>query len=136
VLASAPRIAAATPAARAALGYLHGNCGHCHNAGGKLRNIGLDLYRGAADASAVASLVGRPVRKPAPGQSPGAVLRVEPGHPERSALAERMGSRWAALQMPPLGTELVDEEALALVRRWITELGGFDAATQEGGPRE
>ncbi len=31
LLDKAPRIAAASPTERAALGYLHGNCGHCHN---------------------------------------------------------------------------------------------------------
>ncbi len=31
-----PRIAAASPTERAALGYLHGNCGHCHNDAGAL----------------------------------------------------------------------------------------------------
>ena len=59
---------------------------------------------------AVATTVGSPVDDPAPG--PDARTRCcgsTPGDPERSALAQRMGSRWAALQMPPLGTELVDE---------------------------
>ena len=82
------------------------------------------------DEPAVASAVGRPIRKPAPGQSEDAVLRIEPGHPERSGLAQRMGSRYAALQMPPLGTELVDEQALELVRQWIAGLDGFYAETQ------
>ena len=31
-----PRIAAPSPTERAALGYLHGNCGHCHNDAGAL----------------------------------------------------------------------------------------------------
>ena len=60
-------------------------------------------------------LSARPVKDPAPGQTPDAVLRVDPGHPERSALVQRMASRWAALQMPPLGTDLVDEDALDLL---------------------
>jgi hypothetical protein len=34
-----------------------------------------------------------------------------------------MESREAVLQMPPLGTELVDDEAVALLRRWIAERG-------------
>jgi hypothetical protein len=132
LLEQPPRIGAATPAERAVLGYFHGNCGHCHNANGKLQNIELFLRHvpGATAELAVASTVGRPVKKPAPGQSPDALLRIEPGHPERSALAQRMGSRWAALQMPPLGTELVDEEALDLVRQWIQNLGNPETKTQ------
>ena len=44
-----------------------------------------------------------------------------PGHPEASALLLRMRSRHPLLQMPPLGTKLVDAEAVALLERWITE---------------
>jgi hypothetical protein len=126
-----PRIAAATPTERAALGYLHGNCGHCHNARGPLRNLGLFLGHtaDATDEPARASTVGRPVRDPAPGQTPNAISRVEPRAPERSALLQRMASRYAALQMPPLGTELVDEKAVQLIRSWIA---GESMARSEG----
>jgi hypothetical protein len=123
LLEKAPRIATASATERAALGYLHGNCGHCHNPKGSLQNIGLFL-RQATDASvppAIATAVGQPVRKAAPGQSPDAVLRIEPGHPERSGLMQRISSRYPALQMPPLGTELTDKEAIALIERWILE---------------
>lgn len=119
-----PRITATTATERAALGYLHGNCGHCHNEQGSLKNIGLFLRHvvGAAVRSAIASTIGHPVKKPAPGQSPDAAFRVEPGRPDRSVLMQRVASRYPALQMPPLGTELADEEALALLRRWIAEV--------------
>lgn len=119
----ASRIAAGSTTERAALGYLHGNCGHCHNEQGPLKNIGLFLgyVSGAPLQPALASTIGYPVRKPAPGQSADAVLRIEPRHPDRSGLLQRMGSRNPALQMPPLGTELVDKEAVSLIHRWITE---------------
>jgi hypothetical protein len=132
-----PRIVARSAIERAALGYLHGNCGHCHNGQGSLQNIGLYLRQmsspGAADA--VATTIGHPVKKLAPGQPPDTEVRIEPGHPERSGLAQRMGSRYPAMQMPPLGTELVDEEAVSLLRRWISELEGPDADVpqQQGG---
>jgi hypothetical protein len=116
---------AATATERAALGYMHGNCGHCHNDRGSLQSIGLVLRQGvgSADQPAVASTVGQPVKKPAPGQSPNAVLRVEPGYADRSGLTQRVSSRYPPLQMPPLGTELVDDEAVALLYRWIAEKG-------------
>jgi hypothetical protein len=38
----APRIAASSPVERAALGYLHGNCGNCHNDDGPLAVSGDD----------------------------------------------------------------------------------------------
>jgi hypothetical protein len=119
-----PRIAAASATERAALGYMHGNCGHCHNEQGSLGNVGLFLRHvsGSAAQPATASTRGHPMKKPAPGQSPDAVLRIEPGHPDRSALMQRVASRYAALQMPPLGTELVDAEAVSLLHRWIAEM--------------
>jgi hypothetical protein len=120
-----PRIAAATATERATLGYMHGNCGHCHNGQGSLQNIALFLRHdtGTVAEPALASTDGQPVRKPAPGQSPDAVLRIEPGHPERSGLMQRVSSRSPALQMPPLGTELIDDEAVRLLYRWIAEKG-------------
>jgi hypothetical protein len=124
-----PRIVAASATERAALGYMHGNCGHCHNDRGALRNIGLFL-RATSDAAArpaIASAVGQPIRKPAPGQSPDAVLRIKPGDPDKSGLVQRIGSRYAALQMPPLGTELIDKEAVELIQRWVKELDKGDA---------
>jgi hypothetical protein len=33
----------------------------------------------------------------------------------------RMASRHPLVQMPPLGSRIVDEEALQLIRRWIAE---------------
>ncbi len=119
-----PRIEAASATERAALGYMHGNCGHCHNDQGSLKNLGLFLRHVSADRTqpAVSTTIGRPIRKPAPGQSPDAVLRVEPRNPETSALLQRMASRYPALQMPPLGSELVDQDAVALLHRWISEL--------------
>jgi hypothetical protein len=134
-----PRIAAASATERAALGYLHGNCGHCHNEQGPLKNVGLFLRHvsGAEVPPAVASAVGHPLKKPAPGLSPDAGLRIEPGHPDRSALVQRVASRYPALQMPPLGTELVDEEALALLRRWVAEANDpFRETSQEEKGRE
>jgi hypothetical protein len=66
--------------------------------------------------------VGRPVRKTAPGQAAEALLRIAPGRPQRSSILDRVSSRYPALQMPPLGTVLVDYEAVALLKKWIVEL--------------
>ena len=40
-----PRIAASSPIERAALGYLHGNCGHCHNDTARAVPVDLRLRR-------------------------------------------------------------------------------------------
>jgi hypothetical protein len=124
LLDNPPRIAARSAAERSALGYLHGNCGHCHNEHGPLQNIGMFLRQapGSAAQTAIATTVDQPVRTLAPGQPAGTELRIEPGRPDRSGLAQRVASRYPAMQMPPLGTELVDEEAVSLLRRWISEV--------------
>ena len=138
LLAHPPRIEAATPAERAALGYLHGNCGHCHNDEGPLAELGCSCAtrRGAA-AQALRTIVGVPVKQLGARCS----RRTRAAHragPPATQRARR--SAWARadplLQMPPLGTELVDEEALALLRRWIAELDapkqGHQPATRRG----
>jgi hypothetical protein len=131
LLEAPPRIAAATPEERSALGYLHGNCGHCHNDDGPLRDLGLVLRHdaGLPEAPALITAVGRPSRKLAPGQPAEAVLRIAAGDPGRSGLLHRMSSREASLQMPPLGTGLADGQAIALVRRWIA---GLQVSRSEG----
>lgn len=43
-----PRVTANSAVARAALGYLHGNCGHCHNAVGALAALELSLAQETA----------------------------------------------------------------------------------------
>jgi hypothetical protein len=137
---SPPRIMARSDTERAALGYMHGNCGHCHNDQGPLTNVGLFLRQGfqGMTRAAIASTVGHVVKKPAPGQTEDAVLRVDAGRPERSGLMQRVASRSPALQMPPLGTELIDEEAVAVLRRWIAEAEGgrTQALLQEKGDRQ
>jgi hypothetical protein len=118
-----PRIAAPTPTARAALGYLHANCGTCHNGDGPLASLGLALAQevGRADAAeALLDTVTRPSQFRIPGQ-PGPTYRVVPGAPELSALPFRMRARDPFSQMPPLGTAVVDEVGVALIERWIRE---------------
>ena len=121
----APRINADSPTSRAALGYLHTNCGTCHTAGGELASLSFSLRylldrRAGESAPAVATSVGRRgVFRPA-GQAT-AAERVSAGDPDGSMLLTRMASRHLVAQMPPLGTRVVDEAAVQLIRKWITE---------------
>ena len=110
---------------REALGYLHGNCGHCHNSVGPLAKLGMDLRLSASEGSsgAVGTAVGQRLVSPPAGLAPGTHFRIAPGYPDLSAVPQRMASRLPALQMPPLGTALVDAEGIALINRWIAELG-------------
>jgi mono/diheme cytochrome c family protein len=118
-----PRIPAPTPAGRAALGYLHANCGHCHGdpaiAPGVVP-VGLNLWLDPADPDAAARAqaelvagVGRYRRGDDAGR------RVVPGNAAAGTLLLRMRSRDPRIQMPPVGTRIPDEQALALIARWI-----------------
>ena len=49
-------------------------------------------------------------------------VRIVPGAPAQSVLVARIGSRVPATQMPPLGSQLVDDVAVELVTRWIAQL--------------
>ena len=115
-------------AAQAALGYLHGNCGHCH--GGPNPRAGMRLW----------STVGMTQLRDAPifetaichclerwtGRSNDAgdtyLMRVVPGHAENSGIIGRMSRRGAGEQMPPIGTNVVDLTGLATVKAWINGL--------------
>jgi hypothetical protein len=128
LLARPPRIAASSPAERAALGYLHGNCGNCHNDEGPLAVLEMTLaQRVAAPAngpgvnSVMRSIVGVQSQF-RPTGAPRGAARIAPGHLGASVIAMRMNSRDPLQQMPPLGTAAVDAEAVALLARWIEGL--------------
>lgn len=119
------RIAASSPTERAALGYLHANCGHCHNATGPLASLDLHLAQGAADPRASAertraSLLGQASRFRPHGH--GDVARVATSAQGSSVVAVRMRSDNRLARMPPLGVQVIDEEGIALVERWIHDL--------------
>jgi hypothetical protein len=120
-----PRIAARTPRERAALGYLYGNCAGCHNGAGPLAPVGLsldhDLGAAAGEEPAFRSAVGRESRFRIRGVPPEESRRIAPGSPDASTVARRMASRDPLVQMPPIGTHVVDDEALRLVEQWIRE---------------
>ena len=124
LLEQPPRIAASTPVERAALGYLHANCGHCHNTSASRVPLRLTLAQRAADPAAARAEVLRSAIDAAsryrPPGTDGPAAVVSPGNPQSSVLAVRMESRHPQVQMPPLGTSLADTEGLALIHRWIT----------------
>ena len=106
-----PRIKARSATERAALGYMHGNCGHCHNAQGPLKNLGLFLrqVQDPSTPSAITTTVEHPVKALAPGQPDTTKLRIEPGrlldtprqpHGERAALTKFALQRYIAPQQP------------------------------------
>jgi hypothetical protein len=80
-----------------ALGYLHGNCGHCHNETGPLANVELVLAQ-------------RVDRKP-----------VSAFKHRGELILQKMKSKNPLTRMPPLGVTVPDASGIALVERWLTE---------------
>ena len=118
-----PRIVATSPTERAALGYLHGNCGHCHNAAGALNGLDLLLAQqvdAAAESSeqTMQSLLGHSSRfRPQGSDSAQRVARDGGNH----MLTLRMKTNNTLARMPPLGVQQVDAEGVALIERWINQ---------------
>ena len=101
-----------------ALGYLHANCGHCHNDAGPLALLDLSLAQTARSGDVdrtYASLLDRDSDL----RLPGADRRVVAGDPMASVLWRRMRSRHPIAQMPPLGTVTIDAAGVALIEQWI-----------------
>lgn len=123
LLRAPPRVPGRTPRERAALGYLAANCSGCHNAGGPLASLGFDLAHDLSARTAQAEPALRTALEQTgafalPGELQPA-RRIAAGAPAQSAIVARLSSREPALQMPPLGTHVVDEEAVALLTAWI-----------------
>jgi uncharacterized repeat protein (TIGR03806 family) len=99
--------------------YLDVNCAHCHNGSGSASNSG--LFLAYEESNPVArGILKRPV---AAGRgSGGFAFDIEPGHPQRSILLFRMEARDPGIAMPELGRELLHEEGIALIRRYIATM--------------
>jgi hypothetical protein len=124
-LATPPRIAAANEIERAALGYLHGNCAHCHHPNEGRVPVRLNLMQRVVDpASSAAQVLRSMLDAPSRYQRGNAAdaHAVVPGDADASVLVQRMRARDGRSQMPPLGSELADTESLALLARWINNL--------------
>ena len=125
--------------ARAAFGYLHANCGHCHNPDGTahrdtcvrdaqtgalkdcmLLRFGIaDGEKDPLESAPALSLVGQLTHS---NQFPPA-LRVKAGDTGMSAIHVRASQRGSNAQMPPrFATEASDESGVALVKAWIDSL--------------
>jgi hypothetical protein len=82
-------------------GYLHGNCGHCHNDAGPLAEVGLSLASRAA----------------APRES--AARTAATALARREDLLRRVRSTNPYVRMPPLGVSVPDRAGIALIEKWL-----------------
>ncbi|MGC4069418.1 MAG: hypothetical protein QM784_33155 [Polyangiaceae bacterium] len=123
-----------TPVERDAIGYLHGNCSHCHRRASDdgdgtcatpaclsglrtFAKVGLsaveqtELYQTAVERRALYPGFGADVN-----------CRVASGHSDVSILLLRMLDRGTAAQMPRIATKVVDDHGVEAVERWIDSL--------------
>jgi hypothetical protein len=125
--------------AKAALGYLHANCGHCHTPGGTAymdtcvqdRNGDLSecmqLQFSTADANAADPLESK-VMKSLLGTVTHsndfpAMPRLTPHMPGMSAIYVRPSQRGGMAQMPPsFSTEIVDDSGVAAIEAFINSV--------------
>jgi hypothetical protein len=121
----APLAVPGTPAEAAALGYLHANCGSCHNSARPPGAVSyapppeLDLWlRADALSNPSATPTYQTIGK-----------FVVPGAPLESPLYRwAAGVSWFLPRMPPIATKVIDRAGLATLERWIVELGGAGRA--------
>lgn len=112
-------------APNAALGYLHANCGHCHNPEGSAwadSSMVLRVGIGEHDAAVAQSVLTTVDVALTQWIDRGFTYRIVPGDPDQSAVFYRMTQRTDFVQMPPIATELPDPMGIALVRAWIEAL--------------
>jgi hypothetical protein len=123
LVSTPPRIPAASPRSRAALGYLSTNCGACHNTDSSLASLGLTFRQPAYSGglAVVSPSLKRRTKWDRPGAVPETTVVVDHSALEQSALLLRMRSRRPASQMPPLGTVLPDHDAIDVMTRWVRE---------------
>jgi hypothetical protein len=124
LLSDPPTASLAVPGSvteRAALGTLHANCGHCHNSDRPDEELApcmdptsdLDFWLTAGDLASPAAT---------PTYQTMEETTVVPGDPEGSLLIQRISTRQIWDRMPPMGSEVVDDQAVALLTRWIEEM--------------
>jgi len=99
--------------------YLHSNCANCHRADNAV-GVPLDLSWTTpfADMRACNEV---PLRGDA--GVPGALV-ITPGDAGMSTLYLRMQSHDAAVRMPPIGSQMVHDEAVGIIAEWINGMSG------------
>jgi len=118
-----------TPEEREFFGYLHANCGHCHNPKGTANTqTGLDMWLKVADLdgpvtefSVYKALYNVDIVA-LDGEHPDAPKRVTPGSVDDSAIYQRFLDKDQAWKMPPLGSNEVDPTGQAAMEAWIDAL--------------
>ena len=114
--------------AQNALGYLHANCGHCHNPQSQVYQsegitMELRLTVGSLGSLATTPVYQTAVDHDATLPIDGLTKRIVSGDPAHSILIDRFDSLpTASIHMPFRGSEVIDATAQAMLHDWITNL--------------
>lgn len=110
-----------TPETRAALGYLHANCSHCHNQSRPAR-VGPRCFDPERDIDFMLRVgeLATPEDTATYRTAVGNV--IAPGKPGDSDVMVRIRSRDPWWGMPALGTEVVDTAGVQILETWIRSL--------------
>lgn len=107
-----------------ALGYLHANCGHCHNATSQV--ISYTPMQLRLSVNSLGSLAATPTYMTAVNQTGdalgGRTKIVDPMMPDNSIMMYRFESTNPAEHMPALGSEIMDPTGRTTLRDWITNI--------------
>jgi uncharacterized repeat protein (TIGR03806 family) len=98
--------------------YLHANCSMCHRPGSNFTGFDMRFSTPFADMN----LCNATPEKGDLGVS--GALRITPGDPGASVVSLRMHSRDAMVQMPQVGSNVVDDDGVGVIDQWITSLTG------------
>jgi hypothetical protein len=109
------------------LGYLHANCGHCHNPSSRVYQDNGVVMVLQLDTGALATLAATPAYATSvdvDGTIAIAPLTklVAPGDADSSLLVYRFESDNSAYRMPELGTKVIDGSAATMLRTWVNAL--------------
>jgi len=112
--------------AQAALGYLHVNCGNCHNPGSPVHNnVAVEWRLTVAtlgDVTQTPPYVTAVGVAPTLTNVPAATAIIAPHDAAHSSAYLRMNTNDDAIQMPKLARETIDDAGVAALAAWIGQL--------------
>lgn len=112
-----------TPTDQAMLGYVHANCGHCHNSDSQLTSHPMLRIESAhADVMTNTRLYQSTVNVVARTPFEGATIIVVPRDAASSVIVKRTTTTDLPHRMPALGIKTVDPTGQTIIRAWIDSL--------------
>lgn len=106
--------------------YLDANCGHCHDSSGHAGPSG--FWVDWEDAAIVGHDGVCKVPESCGSNCGGFQFDIVPGDPAHSIIHYRMGATEAGARMPELGTSVVDDQGVELIRQWIVAMPANDCS--------